>query len=78
MTTHCKSLYRNTTDVSRQGIMSSCYVWGVKGEQLEVRPMSQKGASQPIALERAFQAVEKAQDEMRREHGVLRNRGRLV
>lgn len=32
MTTHCKSLDRNITDVFRQGIMSSRYVWGVKGK----------------------------------------------
>lgn len=41
--------------------------------------MSWRGASQPRTLERAFQAVDKAQEEMRRrEHGVLRNRGRLA
>lgn len=41
--------------------------------------MNWKGASRPRTLERAFQAVEKAQEEMRRrEHVVLRNRGRLV
>lgn len=41
--------------------------------------MSWKGASQPRTLERAFQAVEIAQEETRRRgHGVLRNRGRLV
>lgn len=41
--------------------------------------MSWKGASQSRTLERAFQAVENAQEETRRRgHGVLRNRGRLV
>lgn len=41
--------------------------------------MGWKGASQPKTLERTFQAVETAQAEMRRrEHDVLRTRGRLV
>lgn len=57
------------------------YIWslcvGCEGGtiQLELRPRSWKGASQPRTLERASQAVEKAQDERRRrEHGVPRNR----
>lgn len=74
MTTHCRRLYRNTTGHYVQLLCVGC-----EGEQLQVRSMSWKGASQPRTLERAFQAVEIAQEETRRRgRGVPRNRGRLV
>lgn len=56
------SLYRTIIDVFREGIGSSCCVWGVMGKDIacKPRPMDWKGTHQPKTLERAFQAVETA------------------
>ena len=81
MITHGGSLNRTIVDVFREGVGSNCYVWGMMGKDIacKPRPMDWKGTHQPKTLERAFQAVETAQEEMgRRGHGVLRTRGRLV
>lgn len=81
MITHWGSLNRTIIDVFREGVGSSCYVWGMMGKDIacKPRPMDWKGTHQPKTLERAFQVVETAQEEMgRRGHGVLRTRGRLV